>query len=83
VAPGDRQQRREALLQQRIETCRRIGEPAQLRKRNRALGKAFEGEEVQLALRGEDDRRLEPVGLKAAARADANARLTQAGSPRA
>jgi hypothetical protein len=81
VAQRDRQQRADALLEQGIEACGRIGELSQLRERDGALGKAFQREVVELALRGEDYRGLEAVALEAGARADADGlRLTQAGS---
>jgi hypothetical protein len=81
MAQRERQERSHALFQQWIEAGSGIGELAQLRECDRALGKAFEREVVQLALRGEDYGRLEAIALEAAARADANP--TQAGSRRA
>jgi hypothetical protein len=81
VAHRERQKRAHARLEQRIEAGSRIRELAQLRERDRALGKAFEREVIELALRRQDDRRLEAVTLEAAAGADADG-FTQAGSPR-
>ena len=80
VAQRERQQRAHARVEQRIEAAGGIGELAQLRERDGALGEAFEREVVELALRGEDYCRLEAIALEAAAGADANA-LIQAGCP--
>jgi hypothetical protein len=77
---GEGQQRAHPRLEERIEAGRGIGELAQLRERDGALGQAFEREVVELALRGEDYCRLEAIALEAAAGADANA-LIQAGCP--
>jgi hypothetical protein len=81
VAQRERQQRTHAHFQQRIEAAGRVRQLAQLRQRDGALGEAFEGEIVELALRGEDYRGLEAIALEAAARPDAD--LIQAGFQRA
>ena len=74
-----------AALEQRIEAGGRIGELAQLRERDGALGEAFERQVIELALRGEDHRRLEAIALESAARTkpDEFRDLIQAGSRRA
>jgi hypothetical protein len=81
VAHRERQQRAHARLEQWIESGGRIGELAQLRQRDGALGEAFERQVIELALRGEDRGRLQAIALEAAAGADAN-RFIQAGCRR-
>ena len=56
-----------STLQERVEAESRVLELSQLGERDRALGKAFEHEEVELATPCKIDRRVDPITLKTSA----------------